>query len=52
MGAGNAGDEKSEKRVGFDRDEDGHSSGSDDEYQKPVEVTFDPGNPYRRKSSL
>ncbi|KAK1989370.1 ATP-NAD kinase [Colletotrichum cereale] len=51
MGAGAANDEK-EKRVGFEKDEDAHSSGSDDDYQKAVEVTFDPGNPYRRKSSL
>ncbi|KAK1993045.1 ATP-NAD kinase [Colletotrichum falcatum] len=51
MGAEAASDEKG-KRVGFEKDEDGHSSESDDDYQKAVEVTFDPGNPYRRKSSL
>ncbi|KAL7625806.1 hypothetical protein AAE478_005029 [Parahypoxylon ruwenzoriense] len=31
--------------------DDNHSSASDDE-SNAVEVTFDPGNPYRRKSSL
>ncbi|KAJ0156989.1 NAD(+) kinase [Colletotrichum tanaceti] len=51
MGVGAAIDDK-EKRVGLEKDEDAHSSGSDDDYQKAVEVTFDPGNPYRRKSSL
>ncbi|GKT85003.1 ATP-NAD kinase [Colletotrichum tofieldiae] len=51
MGAGSASDEK-EKRVGLGNDEESHSSESDDDYQKAVEVTFDPGNPYRRKSSL
>ncbi|OHE95944.1 ATP-NAD kinase [Colletotrichum orchidophilum] len=51
MGAENTNDEM-EKRVGFEKEDDAHSSGSDDEYQKAVEVTFDPGNPYRRKSSL
>ncbi|KAF6843819.1 putative NAD kinase [Colletotrichum musicola] len=52
MSAGNVIDDKGEKRVGFLDNEDAHSSGSDDDYQKAVEVTFDPGNPYRRKSSL
>ncbi|KAI8169200.1 hypothetical protein KHU50_006065 [Colletotrichum sp. SAR 10_65] len=52
MGAGNDMEEKAEKRVGFEKDDDAHSSGSDDDYQRAVEVTFDPGNPYRRKSSL
>ncbi|KXH33405.1 ATP-NAD kinase [Colletotrichum nymphaeae SA-01] len=51
MGAETTNDE-TEKRVGFEKEEDAHSSGSDDDYQKAVEVTFDPGNPYRRKSSL
>ncbi|GKT49249.1 NAD(+) kinase [Colletotrichum spaethianum] len=51
MGDRTASDEK-EKRVGLENDEDARSSESDDDYQKPVEVTFDPGNPYRRKSSL
>ncbi|KAL0944050.1 putative NAD kinase [Colletotrichum truncatum] len=51
MGPGDVGEEKPGKRVGFE-DEDVHSSGSDDDYQNPVEVMFDQGNPYRRKSSL
>ncbi|OLN84491.1 NAD(+) kinase 2 [Colletotrichum chlorophyti] len=53
MGAENMTDENEPQRhVGFEGDEDAHSSGSDDDYQRAVEVTFDPGNPYRRKSSL
>ncbi|KAK6219739.1 ATP-NAD kinase [Colletotrichum tabaci] len=51
MGVGTAIDDK-EKCVGLEKDEDAHSSDSDDDYQKAVEVTFEPGNPYRRKSSL
>ncbi|RXG45045.1 hypothetical protein VDGE_01453 [Verticillium dahliae] len=41
-----------ERRGSYAPDDDGHTSGSDGEYQKPVEVTFDPSSPYRRKSSL
>lgn len=37
MGPGDVGEEKPGKRVGFE-DEDVHSSGSDDDYQNPVEV--------------
>ncbi|KAI8298690.1 NAD(+) kinase [Colletotrichum sp. SAR11_59] len=38
MGAGNVMEEKPEKRVGFERDDDAHSSGSDDDYQRAVEA--------------
>lgn len=31
-------EEKAEKRVGFEKDDDAHSSGSDDDYQRAVEV--------------
>lgn len=37
MGAETTNDE-TEKRVGFEKEEDAHSSGSDDDYQKAVEV--------------
>ncbi|KAM0335807.1 hypothetical protein ACHAQA_000857 [Verticillium albo-atrum] len=40
------------KHVSYSPDDEAHTSGSDGEYQKPVEVTFDPSSPYRRKSSL
>ncbi|KAH6987440.1 ATP-NAD kinase-like domain-containing protein [Ilyonectria sp. MPI-CAGE-AT-0026] len=40
--------ERSEKHITFDADSDGSS----DEDGREVEVVFDPGNPYRRKSSM
>lgn len=42
-------EKKHAKHISFDQE--AHSSASDED-QKAVEVTFDPGNPYRRKSSL
>ncbi|KAF4970103.1 hypothetical protein FSARC_2804 [Fusarium sarcochroum] len=40
-----------EKHIHF-QDGDGSSDGSSDDEAKAVEVVFDPGNPYRRKSSM
>ncbi|CAM1508397.1 Fc.00g052450.m01.CDS01 [Cosmosporella sp. VM-42] len=41
--------ERTAKHITFDDD---YSDGSADDDSNPVEVVFDPGNPYRRKSSM
>ncbi|KAK7427951.1 hypothetical protein QQZ08_005564 [Neonectria magnoliae] len=40
------------KHITFDADSDDGGTGSSDESGKEVEVVFEPGNPYRRKSSM
>ncbi|KPM34437.1 hypothetical protein AK830_g12137 [Neonectria ditissima] len=44
--------ERAVKHITFDADGDDGGTGSSDESGKEVEVVFEPGNPYRRKSSM
>ncbi|ROT43179.1 ATP-NAD kinase [Sodiomyces alkalinus F11] len=45
-------DVKEKHPLFLDLDDDVHTSGSDGDYPRAVEVSFDPTSPYRRKASL
>ncbi|KAL2760531.1 hypothetical protein ACRALDRAFT_2039152 [Sodiomyces alcalophilus JCM 7366] len=45
-------DRKEKHPLFLDLDDDVHTSGSDGDYPRAVEVSFDPTSPYRRKASL